>query len=326
MLRFAQSLTQIMFKQKHIFTLFLIVLLFSSCTAKSPQIINMHEHLQSDQDVEKLLQANEKVGIEKTVLLGSPKETLLFDGSRGFSGYDENNRVLLDVAKKYPDKILAFCTIYWSDEDKLNKLKKCVEEGAEGLKLYNGHGFYYEMPLDDLRMREIYDYLEEANLPVLYHVNGGKYLKEFRAVLEQHPKMKVICPHFCLLSGNLSALEKLLDDYPNLYLDISFGYVDYMKEGFERFNSDIDKYRNFIIKYQDRLVFGTDAVVTDASFKNAEWLAQVFNFYRQWLEDENFTFTVEKPNKINIEVKGLQLPSEVVEKIYHANAEMFLGL
>lgn len=313
-------------KQKYILIFSLLVVFLSSCTARSPQIINVHEHIQSEENVEKLLEANDKVGIEKTVLLGSPIETLLFDGSEGFSRYDENNQVLLDIAKKYPDKFLAFCTIYWYDQDKLSKLKKCVQDGAKGLKLYNGHGFYYEMPLDDLRMQEIYDYLEKANLPVLFHVNGGKYLNEFRNVLEQHPKMKVICPHFCLLSGNLNTLKNLMNDNPNLYVDVSFGYADYMKEGFERFNVDIEKYRSFFIEYQDRLLFGTDAVVTDASFKNADWFAQMFSFYKQWLEQENFTFNVEKPVSINIEAKGLHLPADILEKIYHDNAEEFLGL
>ncbi len=298
----------------------------SACTQTNTGIINVHEHLESEASAEKLLRANKEFGIVKTVLLGSPVETLEFDGREGFSGYDENNEVILNIAQKYPDDFLAFCTIYWQDTDKLAKLKDCVAHGAKGLKLYNGHGFFHTMPLDDFKMEEIYDYLEENSLPVLFHVNGGKYLTEFKNVLNAHPNLKVICPHFCLLSGNFNGMESFLDDHPNVYFDISFGYVDYVQEGFERFNKDIEKYRDFFIKYQDRLLFGTDTVVTEVDFKDEAWLKQLFGFYQAWLEEENFTFSIEKPHKIDFEVKGMHLPKEVLDKIYHENAEEFLGL
>lgn len=313
-------------KQKLTILVAIISLFLSGCVSQQQAIINVHEHIESEKSVEKLLKANEAVGIKHTILVGSPKETILYNGSKGFSDYDQNNEVVLNAGQKYPEQILPFCTIYWHDEKKLEKLQTCVEKGAKGLKLYNGHGFFYEIPLDDEKMKEIYAYLSEKGLPVLFHVNGSKYLKEFKKVLDEYPKMKVVCPHFCLLSGNLSSLEDLMGDYSNLYLDISFGYVDFMQDGFERFNQDIDKYRNFFLKYQDRLLFGTDAVVTDANFKDEAWLTAAFNVYKEFLEKENFTFKIEQPKKIDFQGKGVHLPKEALEKIYYSNAANLLGI
>lgn len=326
MLRSATSLTQKMFKQKSTLLIALISLFFTACSGQQTAIINFHEHIESEKSVEKLLEANEALGIKHTIVVGSPKQTILFDGSKGFSDYDQNNEVILKVAQKYSEEILPFCTIYWHDNEKLNKLKDCVAKGAKGLKLYNGHGFFYEIPLDDPKMQDVYQYLNETGLPVLFHVNGSKYLKEFEKVLQQYPNMKVVCPHFCLLSANPTKLEQMLGDYPNLYFDISFGYVDYMVEGFERFNKDIDKYRNFFLRNQERLIFGTDAVVTDAAFKDAAWLTAAFTVYKDFLEKETFNIKLSQPKEINFEGKGLALPPEVLQKIYYQNAADLMGI
>ena len=75
----------------------------------------------------------------------------------------------MNIIKKYPDKFIALCTIDPRDEDKLEKLKKFIADRVRGLKLYNGHGYFYDnffhLPLDDSEMMEVYQYCEEQGYP-----------------------------------------------------------------------------------------------------------------------------------------------------------------
>lgn len=284
-------------------------------------IINVHELVQSAEEAEKLLKVMNNVGIRTTILSGAPDETINYTGERSFSGYDENNAEILKAAKKYPERFIAFCTINPPDKDKLTKLQECIRKGAKGLRLYSGHTFFYQedYPLDEQSMDYIYRYVEAEKIPVLFHVNLSNYQEEFENVLKKYPNMKVICPHFCLSSANLNRLGSIFETYPNLYTDISFGYQDYLVEGFKRISKDHTKYRSFINKYKDRFFYGTDVLITDYEGKDKEWLTKAYRAYRDLLEKDTFTlFLNDDPNEI---FNGLKLDTDTLEAIYQKNYE-----
>ena len=300
------------------------------------KIINAHEHIQSLDNIPLILKYMEDCQIEKMLLLGTSNYTFYLDLKYGFTGVDENNEEIIKISKEYPDKFIALCTIDPFDENKLEKLKKYIADGAKGLTLWNGHGFFHDhfldLPLDDPGMMEIYQYCEDEEIPILYHINSSRpYFTQFEKILKTFPNLIIHAPHFVLTSRNLNFLVRLLDDYPNLYTDVSFGHPDFQVAGFERISNNSENFRKFVQKYRDRITFGTDMVITDHQSKSRTYLDNITLSYFDMLEKEEFTLPSElfkkmskksrekvDPNKV---YKGLHLDDETLRMIYHDNAE-----
>ena len=303
------------------------------------EIINAHEHIQSSRNIPLLLRVMEDCQIKKMVLLGTAKYTIYLNPKYGFSEYDENNEEIIKISNKYPGKFIALCTINPLDADKLEKLKKFIAAGAKGLKLYNGHGYFYDnffkLPLDDPGMMEVYKYCEEQRIPILYHINSGRFLTQMETILKTFPDLVIIAPHFILTSSNLSLLIRLFDTYPNLYTDVSFGHPDYQVAGFKRISNNIKAFREFMQKYRDRITFGTDIVITSYQAKSRSYIDEVTLSYFDLLEKEEFII----PNSVykmmskkarektdpNEVYKGLHLDDETLRMIYHDNAVRIFG-
>lgn len=303
------------------------------------KIINAHEHVQSLNNIPLLLEVMEDCQIEKMILLGTSKFTFYLNVKYGFTEYDENNEEIINISKKYPDKFIALCTIDPRDEDKLEKLKKFIAAGAKGLKLYNGHGSFYDnffhLPLDDPKMMEVYQYCEEQGIPILYHINSDRFLDQMERILQAFPDLVIVVPHFILTSRNLTLLSRLLDTYPNLYTDISFGHPDFQVAGFKRISHNVVAFREFMQKYRDRITFGTDIVITSYRAKSRSYIDDVILSYFDMLEKEEFTLPdsihkmmskkVREQTDPNMVYKGLHLDDETLRMIYHDNAERIFG-
>jgi len=281
-------------------------------------LANMHEHIQSVEEGAKLLDAMKAVGITHTVLVGSPQQTLFFKG--GFTGYDENNGQILTLQRLYPDAFSAFCTVNPRDPDKLRKLKGYVRAGSRGLKLYNGHATFYDLPLTDSEMEPLYAYAQQRHLPVMFHVNLGRYLGEFEALMDAYPRLTVIAPHLGVSSIRLERLERLLDRYPTLYTDVSFGYQPFLIAALKRISKDPGKYRQFMQRYRARILFGTDVVVTSHPKKTAPWMAGVFQCYRDMLEQSRYRCAL-----MEEELNGLALEPDILRDVYERNPQRVLG-
>lgn len=281
-------------------------------------IINTHEHFQSIENVPKFLEAMKRNDVEKTVIVGSPEATIL-SGRKGFFGEEKYNLEVLKIANTYPAHFIAFPTINVHDPDKLEKLKRYLQTGGKGLKLYSGHSLFHDLPLDDETMMPVYKFCENNRILVLFHVNLGYYEKEFENVLKKFPHLKVVCPHFCLSTIETGRFERFMNTYPNLYTDISFGYIDFLKAALLRISKDPERLRKLVLKYQDRILFGTDMVITSADYKTVDWMAQVTRVYRDLLEKEEYRFFALKGETLD----GLHLSKKVLKKIYRTNFERF---
>lgn len=329
-----------------------------------PSIIDAHEHIESLAKAELLLKANQELNIKKTILLATPTETLTLNGHKSFTGYRENMDELLKIAEKYPHNFIPLCTISPLDSDAREYLQSCIEAGGKGLKLYNGHSYYYDVfgiPLDSPRMLPIYAYAERNKIPVLHHVNITKFGDELESVLTKYPDLVVSVPHFMVSSIGLDKVTALLDKYPNLYTDISFGSPEFMASGFRRISWNTKKYANFMNTYQDRVMFGADMVLTNAEHKDQDFMEEILTCYKELLEEKQFTcdpvknyyekalrdheyrYEQCKPKEgdycqsLEIKVKtsqkrfdqvislnGLGLSAQVLEKIYWKNPNRFL--
>jgi predicted TIM-barrel fold metal-dependent hydrolase len=133
-------------------------------------------------------------------------------------------------------------------------------------------------------------------------------------VMERHPRLVVVMAHMMNLfysDEQLDFLRYVLETYPNLHVELGGRFADFhaMKR---------DHLRAFMIRYADRILFGTD-FAPFALRDGVEAAAERYRFAFQLLESDA---TVALPNgKAGaIPSRGLGLPSEVLAKIYFRNA------
>jgi predicted TIM-barrel fold metal-dependent hydrolase len=300
----------------------------------NPEIINAHEHLMDrDHILANLEKVNEEVGIVATALMGTSRFTFYLDKS-SFIEYHENNEFLCKLARQNPGKYYAFVTFDPLEDQIVPKLQDYLKKGATGVKLYLGHGAnigdgtpFHRFPLDDPRILPLYEFCERNRVPILYHINmhPTKFGEEARRVFDKYPDLPIILPHFGLILGRPTELDQFMADYPNIVIDISFGHHEFQRDGLSRISNNPARVRDFVVKYQDRILYGSDVVVTGG--KTPEYMADSFLAYRCMLELPVYRFFIRAPNgKVyNETFKGLELPDEVLRKIYHGNFKAFLA-
>jgi predicted TIM-barrel fold metal-dependent hydrolase len=221
--------------------------------------------------------------------------------------------------------------------------------GAKGLKILKELGLHYRDPegnlisCDDERLFPIWEEAGRLKIPVLIHQadpagffepvtpDNEHYesLKKFPSwsfsdpkfprkpdlikrrdnLVKQHPGTTFILPHFGNYAENIRYVSDFLDDNPNAYIDFS-ARIDEL--GRQPYSS-----REFFIKHQDRIIFGTDMPA------NLDTSVEMYKTYFRFLEtyDESFyspdydgTF-----DRSRWPICGIGLPKEVLRKIYHAN-------
>lgn len=128
-------------------------------------------------------------------------------------------------------------------------------------------------------------------------------------VLERHPNLKITFAHFFFYSEHPEWLEELFGKYPNVGIDITPG-----AEMYNAFRDRNEFYRQFFIKYADRIRFGTD--VQNTAVKGAP--LRLESVYKFLTTDEEVTV-------VDIPTKGLELPDDVCDKILYKNFEATAG-
>lgn len=298
--------------------------------AAQRRIVNAHEHIQSAREAPALLAVMDRLGVGRTILMGSSWFTITLKPEAGFSRYDENNAALVEIVKAYPGRFEAWPTVLPEDDRKVEKIAALVAEGASGVKLYIGHGYvnpvsngylFHTMAMDDPRMLPLYAWCETNGVPICLHVNPylPGFAEELIAVLTQFPALKVIAPHFILSSIKESRLRELLDVFPNVWTDVSFGHDNFLAAGLLRISKDPERFRRLIADYPSRFLFGTDLVVTDAKKKTPQWMETRFRAYLDLLSKERYTTRVVPGSTL----RGLALPEELLERVLYRNYEEF---
>ncbi len=277
--------------------------------------ISAHEHYRSGASIELYLKVARELGIKKAVFL----PTGIGPDNHG---YRKHMAELLKVQKKYPDQIVAFATIDEADPQAASILEDAVQQGARGLKLIGGHPHFYDEPLDSPNMYRVYEVVRKHHLPVLIHASLAKFPKqkdELERVLKDFPEVTIVAAHYAKTAPHLQDCQELLDRYPNLFIDISMG------GGIQRYQKEIclesKKFRDFIIRNQDRIQWGTDIILTrksDEEFLRRRITTDFHIFERAFYVDDHLA-----PNQVHI---GLNLPKEVLEKIYYTNPKRIFRL
>jgi hypothetical protein len=133
-------------------------------------------------------------------------------------------------------------------------------------------------------------------------------------MLARHPDLKFIACHLASLEWNVDSLAKRLDRFPNMVADMSARICHLQYQSAQ----DRNRIRDFCIKYQDRLLYGTDAGYSGSP--NPERFKD--SMHETWLDDWKYFTTDEEMTSDTFRGKftGLKLPKDVVDKIYRQNA------
>ena len=174
------------------------------------------------------------------------------------------------------------------------------------------------LPLNQMTVSGDSSYFAENPQYHMYlHPDYPSYEEQINArdnLLRKNPDMTFIGCHLGSLEWNVDSLAKRLDMFPNMAVDMSARICHL------QYQSAIDrkKVRDFCIKYQDRLLYGTD-LGEDANANPEEFKKYVHNtWYSDWkyfTTDDNMT-----SGSFRGSFKGLRLPAEVVDRIYSRNA------
>jgi len=234
--------------------------------------------------------------------------------------------------------------------------------GADGIKMIEGKVQMRKiLPIPDFDAPIYEPYwqeLAETQMPLTFHVNDpeefwdpervpdwaremgwfygdGTYVNnedqytQVLNVLDRHPDLNVTFAHFFFLSAQLDRLAGYFDRYPNMHVDLTPGIEMYFN-----FSANPEKARDFFIKYQDRIIFGTDigarALLADrdAGIEVEESLARI-EVIRGFLEHDG-PFQLSHQGFLfggrEAVFQGIDLPEEVLEKIYWRNFEAFAGV
>ena len=126
-------------------------------------------------------------------------------------------------------------------------------------------------------------------------------IDEQHRMFKKHPKTKFINAHMGWYANNLSKLGELMDEIPNMSVGIGAVIAEL---GRQPKNANA-----FFIKYQDRILFGKDS-----------WKPEEFPTYFRVLETNDEYFPYYKKYHAFWSIYGLDLPDEVLKKVYYKNA------
>ncbi len=161
------------------------------------------------------------------------------------------------------------------------------------------------------------------------YINNEAQYGQVIHVMEKHPGLKVIFAHFFFLSAQLERLAGYFDRFPNMHVDLTPGI-----EMYHNFAQNPQKVRDFFIRYQDRILYGTDigakALLADpaSGIEPVESGARI-NLVRSFLERDG-AFRLDEGQgylfgKFAADFLGIQLPQDVLHKIYAGNFERLAG-
>lgn len=134
-------------------------------------------------------------------------------------------------------------------------------------------------------------------------------------MLEKFPNLKYVGLHLFSMEYSIEEVAKRLDKYPNTNTDVAERVCHLQLQAKE----NPEAVRDFCIKYQDRIMYGTD-VIDDGNTSPKEIAARfehLWNFHYKFFATDD---TLEAP-EFKGSFKGLNLPEEVVEKIFYLNAK-----
>jgi len=316
-------------------------------TPKFP-VIDIHNHLRNLDETKKYLEEMDKAGVIMCASLDAASQNDI---------YKKHIQVFQNIAKERfilffrPDFNKIDEPNFGINEAK--KLEEAVKSGGiRGLKINKSLGLTLKdktgkhVKVDDPRIDPVWAKCGELGIPVMIHVSDPKafftpidkynerydelgshpdwaffdrdkypyskeeILQQRNNVFARHPNTIFIGAHVATLPEELGRVSMWLEQYPNLYIDIDARISELGRQPYTA--------RDFLIKYQDRVLFGTDTPPD----------AEAYRIYYRFLETNDEYIDPSGGHHLQGRwmIYGLYLPDEVLEKIYNKNALKILGM
>jgi predicted TIM-barrel fold metal-dependent hydrolase len=306
--------------------------------AKFPFIdVHNHQFSMPTQDLNDLAKEMDKLNMAVMVNLSG----------RGRGSTEHLEQSLANVHKTLPKRFIVFTNMDFAAIDDpewqgrmLKQLEEDVKKGANGLKIYKSLGMFttdskgQRIHIDDPRIDPIWKKCGELGIPVLIHAadpkqfwqpidkNNERWLElklhpgrrhdqdtvswetiiaEQHRMFKKHPETKFINAHLGWYGSDLKKLGALLDAMPNMYTEIGAVIAELGRQPRAA--------REFMIKYQDRVMFGKDS-----------WVPEEYTTYFRVLETADEYFPYHKRYHAFWRMYGMELPDDVLKKIYYKNA------
>jgi hypothetical protein len=210
------------------------------------------------------------------------------------------------------------------DDPALSPVADRVQALGLTLIAHQGEPYNCWLPLDRMTTDNDREYFENHPQYYMYlHPEMPSHADLMGArdnFVAAHPKMRFVGAHLASLEYDVDRIAAFLDRFPNANVDMAarMSQVQYQSV------RDYDKVRDFIIKYQDRLLYGTDLTINPGD-DPAQFKQEAHGF---WTRDWRYLATDESQRVeiIKADVKGLALPRAVIDKIYYANARKVFRL
>ena len=228
--------------------------------------------------------------------------------------------------------------------DSLTQYRELMDIGFDGIKFLEtkpSEMKAFGVSVTDPYYEGIFEACEEEGTPIMWHVADpeafwdinrvsrrlvelgwfygdgtypslGEIYGQVCEVLKRHPRLTVTFAHFFFRSGYPEQLEALFDAYPNVTVDLPPGtemYTDFLERR--------EYYREFFTRFSGRILFGSDTQI-DGEYDE--------DFYAG-LRDAvcRFITTGDDIRIATKDTRGLDLPSEVSERILYGNFERIAG-
>jgi len=237
-----------------------------SLVAPGEKIIDIHQHThywgRNDDDL-----------VRHQRMLGATRSVLLPAGSRyGLEADCYGNESVVAVAKRYPKEFVFFANEDPTLPEAIPTIEKYLKAGAIGI---GEQKFFVDSDSD--YVARLATLAKAYRIPILLHFQHGKYnqnFERFHRVLERFPQVNfighaqtmwgnidrsheqsVLYPKGRVTAGGLT--DRWLSDYANFYADLSAG------SGANAFARDEEHAVGFLLRHQDKLMFGSDCQDVD---------------------------------------------------------------
>lgn len=242
-------------------------------------------------------------------------------------------------------------------------IERAHNTASKGLKILKTLGLYLRenitsgklVRIDDSRFDPMWDACGQLNMPVAIHVSdpiafftptdrfneryeelhnhpdwsfygrdfpsNAELLDARNRVIARHPRTQFLVLHVGNFAENLDNVSENLDRFPNMTVDIAARIGELGRQP--------RRSRRFLDRYQDRILFGTDATPHGDETPQQVFNDKLYEIYYRFLEteDEYFDYAPAKvPPQGRWRIDGVGLPKSVLEKIYNGNATRLLHL
>lgn len=311
-------------------------------------VVDVHNHLGggkatlTPERVKRYLTEMDEAGVRTVVNL---------DGGWG----DRLKETLAALDEAHPGRFLTYALVNFQGIDdadwgtrEATRLEEGFQLGAKGLKFHKSFGLSYRfkdgslLKIDDPKLDPIWEACAKHGRPVVIHIAdpaafftpldrfnerwhelnqnpgwlfyGEKFpkredlLDQLHRVIAKHPKTTFINTHFGNNAEDLASVADKLDKYPNMFVDIDARISELGRQPYAT--------RRFFLKYQDRILFGTDTTPRRDAFR----------IYYRFLETDDEYFDCSASHHLQgfWNIYGIHLPPDVLEKVYRKNAERIL--